>query len=199
MKDKVTNVLIVGVGGQGTLLAGRILARAALLAGADVKMSEVHGMAQRGGSVVTQVRFGPRVYSPLIRLGEADAVLASEKLEALRLMPYLRRGGRLIVNNLAINPLPVLIKAAAYPHQEAAAISGQVENSFFIDATATAEQLGEPRAANLVLLGALAASLDLPEAAWQEAIADLIPPRLQEVNRQAFAAGRAAVKAAASE
>lgn len=199
MTDKVTNVIIVGVGGQGTLLSSRILAQAALLAGSDVKMSEVHGMAQRGGSVVTQVRFGPRVYSPLIRLGEADVVLAFEKLEALRLMPYLRRGGRLIVNDLAINPLPVLIKAAAYPHQEAAAISRQVENSVLINATVMAEQLGEPRAANLVLLGALAGYLDLPEEVWPEAIAGVIPPRLQEVNRQAFAAGRAAIKAAASE
>lgn len=190
MSGKVTSVLIVGVGGQGTLLSSRILAKAAMLTGADVKMSEVHGMSQRGGSVVTQVRFGPRVFSPLIRMGEADVVLAFEKLEALRLMPYLREGGRLIVNDLAINPLPVLIRAAQYPHPEAAAIRERVPNSVFINATDIAEGLGESRAANLVLLGALADYLDIPENVWQEAIRAVVPEKLQEVNRQAFAAGR---------
>ncbi|NPV89434.1 MAG: indolepyruvate oxidoreductase subunit beta [Firmicutes bacterium] len=189
---KVVNVIIVGVGGQGTLLSSRVLAKAAMLNGFDVKMSEVHGMAQRGGSVVTQVRFGPKVYSPLIRMGEADVVLAFEKLEALRLMPYLAEGGRLIVNDLAINPLPVMIRAAKYPDQEAAAVKEQMKNSCFFNATAIAEGLGEPRAANLVLLGAMARYLDIPEPVWEEAIKATVPAKAQEVNLAAFKAGEKA-------
>jgi indolepyruvate ferredoxin oxidoreductase beta subunit len=187
---KVVNVIIVGVGGQGTLLSSRVLAKAAMLNGADVKMSEVHGMAQRGGSVVTQIRFGPKVHSPLVKMGEADVVLAFEKLEALRLMPYLAPKGRLIVNDLAINPLPVLTRAAKYPEQEAAAVRDQMENSVFFNATAIAEGLGEPRAANLVLLGAMASYMDIPDQVWEAAIKDTVPAKALEVNLSAFREGQ---------
>lgn len=189
---KVVNVIIVGVGGQGTLLSSRILAKAAMLTGADVKMSEVHGMAQRGGSVVTQVRFGTKVYSPLIKPGEADVVLAFESLEALRLMPYLAKNGRLIVNDLAINPLPVLIRAAQYPNQEVTDVKNNMENSLFINATTIAEGLGESRAANLVLLGAMAKFLDIPDPVWDEAIRLTVPAKALEVNLAAFKAGQKA-------
>lgn len=184
-----TSIVIVGVGGQGTLLASRVLATAAIKAGCDVKVTEVHGMAQRGGSVVTQVRFGARVYSPLIPQGEADMVLAFELLEGLRWMPFLKKEGKMIVNLLRLNPLPVLIKAAQYPEDAEKFISETIKDAVFVNANEIATQLGEPRAANMVLLGTLAAFLDLPAAAWQQALAENFSPARLQVNQDAFAAG----------
>lgn len=189
MSKAVVNVVIAGVGGQGTLLASRVLASAAIKAGCDVKVTEVHGMAQRGGSVVTQVRFGSRVYSPLIPQGEADVVLAFELLEGLRWMPFLKKDGRIIVNRLRLNPLPVLIKAAQYPEDAEKFISETVKGAVFVNASEIAAQMGEPRAANMVLLGALAAFLDLPSSAWQQALAENFSPARLPVNQEAFAAG----------
>jgi len=190
----VTNILIVGVGGQGTLLASRVLARAVISTGADVKVSEVHGMSQRGGSVVTQVRFGKEVFSPLIETGAADAILAFEKLEALRWLPYLKEGGRLIINDLAIDPLPVLVGTAKYPEDcidQARAATSKVD---VLNATDLAGAIGEQRAANMVLLGALSCYLDIADQHWIAAITETVPAKAREMNIKAFEAGRAASK-----
>jgi len=190
----ITNVLIVGVGGQGTLLASRVLAQAAVAAGADVKVSEVHGMAQRGGSVVTQVRFGSRVYSPLIQIGQADYILSFEKLEAMRWLPYLKKGGGLIVNDQSIDPLPVLTGAAKYPTDIPKKIGALVDNTTFLDASSIATQLGNVKAANVVLLGVLAAQMNLPLAIWEEALEKAVPAKALALNQAAFKTGYEMVK-----
>jgi indolepyruvate ferredoxin oxidoreductase beta subunit len=190
----ITNVLIVGVGGQGTLLASRILAQVAVAMGTDVKVSEVHGMAQRGGSVITQVRFGSRVYSPLVQLGQADYILSFEKLEALRWLPYLKKGGGLIVNDQTIDPLPVLTGAAKYPTDIPEKIKALVANTTFLNASDIATRLGNVKAANVVLLGVLAGQMDLPMTMWEEALEKAVPAKVLELNREAFKAGLQMVK-----
>lgn len=190
----ITNVLIVGVGGQGTLLASRVLAQAVMATGADVKVSEVHGMAQRGGSVVTQVRFGPKVYSPLIQIGQADYILSFEKLEALRWLPYLKRGGELIVNDQSVDPLPVLTGAAKYPEDIPAKIQAVVEDTIVLDASGIAADLGNVKAANVVLLGVLAGKMNLPLAVWEAALEKSVPAKLLALNQAAFKAGLAQVQ-----
>ncbi|WP_439713425.1 indolepyruvate oxidoreductase subunit beta [Butyricicoccus sp.] len=186
------NVMIVGVGGQGSLLASKLLGHLLLEQGYDVKVSEVHGMSQRGGSVVTYVRFGDAVYSPIIDRGEADFIVSFEKLEAARWMEYLKPGGRVIVNTQEIDPMPVITGAAQYPAdlvEKMRALGAQVDD---MDALALAVEAGSPKAVNLVLMGRLSRYFeDIPEQAWQDAITACVPPKFLELNRKAFALGRA--------
>ena len=186
---KPIDVLMVGVGGQGTILATRVLAQAAQEAGYDIKVSEIHGMAQRGGSVVTQVRLGEKVFSPLIPAGGADVVLAFEKLEGLRLLPALKPGGTIIINEQEIPPVPVLVGAAEYPANIVKYIHTAVSDVVAVDALGIAEKCGNPKAANMVLLGAMARRLPFGLEVWKKALAERIPARLLEVNQAAFAAG----------
>jgi indolepyruvate ferredoxin oxidoreductase beta subunit len=186
---KPVDVLMVGVGGQGTILASRVLAQAALETGYDIKVSEIHGMAQRGGSVVTQVRLGEKVFSPLIPDGGADIVLAFEKLEGLRLLPALKPGGTIIINEQEIPPVPVLVGVAEYPANIVDYIRSVVSNVVAVDALGLAEKYGNPKAANIVLLGVMARRLPFALEVWEKALAERIPARLLEVNRAAFKAG----------
>lgn len=188
-----TNILIVGVGGQGTILASRILSQVVLSAGYDVKVSEIHGMSQRGGSVVTQVRFGEKVHAPIITAGEVDAILAFEQLEAKRWLPTLKEGGTMIVNTQKINPMPVIIGAAKYPNTILADME-KVANVVPLDALGAAIVAGNPKAVNVVLLGVLSARLEdkiqIMEDAWIEALEKSVPPKLLDINMKAFKAGR---------
>ncbi|MZP29702.1 indolepyruvate oxidoreductase subunit beta [Heliobacterium undosum] len=183
------NILLVGVGGQGTILASKILSHVALAQGWDVKMSEIHGMAQRGGSVVTQVRLGEKVYSPIIEPGEADIIVGFEKLEAYRWTHMLRPGGTMIVNDQKIEPLPVLIGAAAYPEGIIEAIGERVNSLTVVPALDLAAKLGNPKAANVVLMGVLASVMDIARETWDAALAARVPARFLELNQRAFAAG----------
>ncbi len=187
----VTSVMIVGVGGQGTLLTSRVLARVAVKLGHDVKVSEVHGMAQRGGSVVTQVRFGPKVYSPIIKRGDADILLAFEKLEAARWLDYLRRGGLLVVNDERVDPLPVMSGEAKYPDDIAEKLCKAVPNSVLVDATEIAVRCGNAKAANMVMVGLLSSVMGLAFELVEESIRELVVPSVLELNLRAFHEGRA--------
>jgi indolepyruvate ferredoxin oxidoreductase beta subunit len=189
-----TNVLMAGVGGQGVLLASETLALAALSAGLSVKQSEVHGVAQRGGSVVSHVRFGARVHSPLVRTGTAHVLYASERLEALRYAHALAPGGAVVMDNRAIRP--ILLPGAPqtdYPDDVAGFLRSKGVCVIVVDAVDTAVGLGDKRCANVVLLGALANRLPLGEDAWAAALEQRFPAAALERNRRAFAAGRAAV------
>ena len=183
-----TNIMIVGVGGQGTLLASRILGGAVIRMGHDVKVSEVHGMSQRGGSVVTYVKFGQKVHSPIIGEGEADIILAFELLEAYRALPSLRTGGRLIVNDQRINPMPVITGAAQYPENILDKLSAKVDTTA-VDALALAKEAGSIKAVNVVLIGVMAKSTDIPYDVWVETIKTTVPPKFLEVNLKAFDLG----------
>jgi len=182
------NVIIAGVGGQGILLSSRVLGQLAMDARMDVKVSEVHGMSQRGGDVVTHVRIGERIFSPLIEEGAADAVIAFEQLEALRALPFLMQGGFIVVNTQKIAPMPVLTKAAAYPEGilEKIASHGAL---VALDAQAIAVECGAPRAVNIVLLGAFARRMHMDKERWQSAIVKSVPPATRQANQQAFLAG----------
>jgi len=190
------NFLLAGVGGQGTILASNVLADVALATGLDVKKSEVHGMAQRGGSVNTHVRWDPeRVYSPLIGRGEADLLLVFEEAEALRYVEYLKPGGTAVVNRQTIKPITVTSGGASYPTEEELrqVYRGITDRFYLVDGAAIAQELGNPRVANVVLLGAIAALLDVPEETWLRVIEARVPPRYLEQNHQAFLRGREAV------
>ena len=184
------NIMIVGVGGQGTLLASKLLGRLLLDQGYDVKVSEVHGMSQRGGSVVTYVRYGEKVYSPVIDKGEADFIVSFELLEAARWMEFLRPDGRIITNTQQINPMPVITGAAEYPRDLVEKMTAAGAKVDAMDALALAEQAGSSRAVNLVLMGRLSQYFDLPEEAWQQAITRSVPEKFLEMNRMAFHLGR---------
>ncbi|MEG1254719.1 indolepyruvate oxidoreductase subunit beta [Clostridium sp.] len=188
MKE-VKSILFIGVGGQGTILASKILTEGLLRNGYDVKMSEVHGMAQRGGSVTTQVRFGEKVYSPLIEKGKADAIVAFEKSEALRAVSYLKDGGHLIVNDYEIHPVPVLIGQEKYPEGINDALKNSVENTVIVDAAKIAKDLGNIKAQNVVLLGALLKALDIKEVNWEDVVSSLVPAKAIELNKKALVAG----------
>ncbi|WP_461614640.1 indolepyruvate oxidoreductase subunit beta [Clostridium sp. Marseille-QA1073] len=188
MKE-VKSILFIGVGGQGTILASKILSEGLLRHGYDVKMSEVHGMAQRGGSVTTQVRFGEKVYSPLIEKGKADVIVAFEKSEALRALPYLKEGGHLVVNDYEIHPVPVLIGAENYPENVIGSLKEKVENLVTLNAAKIAEDLGNIKAQNVVLLGALLKALNLDEIDWEDVVSSLVPSKAIELNKQALKAG----------
>ena len=186
------NIMIVGVGGQGSLLASKLLGHMLLEQGYDVKVSEVHGMSQRGGSVVTYVRFGEKVYSPIIDKGEADFIVSFEKLEAARWMEYLKPGGRIIVNTQEVDPMPVITGAATYPTdliEKMRALGAQVDD---MDALSIATEAGSSKAVNLVLMGRLSRYFEeVSEQAWQDAIDACVPAKFLELNHKAFAMGRA--------
>ena len=187
------NVTLVGVGGQGTILVSDLLALAALHAGREVKKSEIHGMSQRGGSVVSQVRYGERVFSPIIPDGETDALVAFERTEALRFAHLARPGGVLLVNDLEKPPVTVSIGAQP-PVEKADERLAAYPGLCLVDAQSLAEKAGNPRTANVALLGALSAFLDIPEDAWDAALRERVPARFLDVNLRAFALGRDAVK-----
>ena len=191
MTMETKNMMIVGVGGQGTLLASKLLGRLLLGKGFDVKVSEVHGMSQRGGSVVTYVRWGEKVYSPIIDRGQADAILSFELLEAARWTEYLKPGGRLITNTQQINPMPVITGAARYPEGLEGKLRALGIDLDAVDALSLAEEAGSSKAVNIVLLGRLSRWFDFTEAEWLEAIEQSVPPRFLELNKKAFALGRA--------
>ena len=182
------NIMIVGVGGQGTLLASRILGNAIISQGYDVKLSEVHGMSQRGGSVVTYVKFGEKVYSPIIDLGEADIILAFEKLEAYRYLPYLKKGGKMIMNAQETASMPVIIGAAKYPEGLSEKIAAAADLCQ-VDALAIANALGNVRVVNVVLIGVMAKNTEIPYDTWIETIKATVPPKALDVNLKAFDAG----------
>jgi len=179
------NILIAGVGGQGTLLASRVLGNYAILSGLDCKLSEVHGMAQRGGSVVTYVRMGEKIYSPIIDEGGADVLLAFEKLEALRYSPIVKKDGFIIFSMQEIMPMPVVIGAALYPDK----IEDKLENGIAVDAMEIAKKAGNVRVANTVMLGVLVKKLNLDYNMAEKALIMSIPEKTVEVNEKAFLMG----------
>ncbi|MBQ7679612.1 MAG: indolepyruvate oxidoreductase subunit beta [Butyrivibrio sp.] len=191
-RRETKNIMIVGVGGQGSLLASKLLGYLLLHEGYDVKVSEVHGMSQRGGSVVTYVRYGDRVYSPVIDRGEADYIVSFELLEAARWLPYLREGGRIVTNTQQIDPMPVITGAAQYPADLVARMQAAGAQVDAIDCLALAEQAGSAKAVNVVLLGRLSHYFDIPDKAWQEALAALVPQKFLELNQKAFTLGKEA-------
>ena len=184
------NMMIVGVGGQGSLLASKLLGWLLMNRGYDVKVSEVHGMSQRGGSVVTYVRWGEKVYSPIVDKGEADFIVSFELLEAARYLEYLRPGGQIVTSTQQIDPMPVVTGAAAYPEALAEKIRSLGVKVDALDALKLAEEAGSPRAANIVLMGRLSHYFDFDDNVWEEALKACIAPRFLEMNRKAFALGR---------
>ncbi len=187
----IKNILIVGVGGQGTILASKVVAGVVQKMGFDVKVSEIHGMSQRGGSVFTQVRYGQEVTSPIIPLGEADIVLAFEKLEALRWLPYLKPDGIILINDQRLDPMPVITGAVAYPDDALDLIKAQQPHVFVVDAAQKALEAGNIKAANLVLLGLLSKFLDIDKSVWLDVIKETVPAKFLAVNLVAFEAGSA--------
>lgn len=185
------NIMIVGVGGQGTLLASKMLGYVLLNQGYDVKVSEVHGMSQRGGSVVTYVRYGEKVYSPVIDKGEADVILSFEKLEAARWLEYLKPGGKMIVNTQEMEPMPVITGAKVYPDnlvEKMQAAGADVDARDFL---ALANEAGSSKAVNIALMGRLSVYFpEISDEKWQEAIAANVPPKFLELNKKAFELGR---------
>lgn len=192
MQKKAINFLLAGVGGQGTLLASDIVAEVGLRIGLDAKKSEVHGMAQRGGAVVSHVRWGEKVASPLIEKGKVDYFVAQETLEALRWIEYLRPGGTVILNKQNLPPTSTVFGQDVYPDEEKtlAALGEVAGKILYLDAVKVAEELGNRRTANSVLLGALSALLNLDSQDWLAVIEEKVPQRHKEVNRKAFIAGR---------
>lgn len=187
---KTKNVMIVGVGGQGTLLASKLLGRLLLKKGYDVKVSEVHGMSQRGGSVVTYVRYGEKVYSPVVDKGEADFIISFEMLEAARWVEYLKKGGTIVTNTQEINPMPVIIGAAEYPQNLAEKIAEKGINIEAFDALSLAEEAGTSKAVNLVLLGRISKYFDFTDEEWMDAIEKSVPAKFLELNKKAFNLGK---------
>ncbi|HCP15720.1 MAG TPA: indolepyruvate oxidoreductase subunit beta [Peptococcaceae bacterium] len=188
-KDTTVNILIAGVGGQGTVLASKILGHVAMAAGFDVKQSEIHGMSQRGGSVVTHVRYGKKIYSPLVAAGNADVIMAFEELEALRYLPYLKKEGLLIVNQQQMLPMPVIAGNAEYPKNVVEEVTAMGVKVKAASASALAMEQGDARAANVVLLGILARYLDFPMELWQDAIRHTVKEKLIDMNLRAFEVG----------
>lgn len=182
------NIMIVGVGGQGTLLASRILGKVAIKEEYDVKVSEVHGMSQRGGSVFTYVKYGDKVYSPIIDRGEADLILAFEMLEAMRALPYLKKGGKMIANTQKMNPMPVITGAMEYPENIEEKLSAKI-NLQAVDALSLAEKAGTIKAVNVVLIGLLAKSMDVDKNVWIDVIKETVPEKFLDVNIKAFELG----------
>lgn len=183
------NIMIVGVGGQGTLLASRILGRVAQLCDKDVKVSEVHGMSQRGGSVVTYVKMGSRVFSPIIEKGTADIIMAFEELEAYRYIEYLKPDGKYLINAQEINPMPVITGAASYPVDILAKLKQKECEIISVDAFNIAKKCGNIKAVNVVLIGLLAKNTDITKELWLQALEQVVPSKVLEVNLKAFEAG----------
>lgn len=189
-ENEVQNIMIVGVGGQGALLASKTLGQVLLDAGFDVKVSEVHGMSQRGGSVVTYVRYGKKVYSPIIDKGEADYIVSFELLEAARYTEYLKKDGKIVVNTQQIDPMPVITGAAKYPNN---LIQKMQEGGFTVDVLdclSLAKQAGTEKSVNVVLLGRLSKYLEFPQESWISALEKQVKPQFLEINKKAFALGR---------
>lgn len=187
--SNVKSVMIVGVGGQGTLLASRVLGSVMLSQGVDVKVSEVHGMSQRGGSVVTYVRYGDKVYSPIIAQGEADVLLAFEALEAARYLPWLKPEGTVVVNTQQMDPMPVVTGVAEYPKDILGKVREQGVKVVALDALGMAEEAGSSKAVNVVLIGAMAKKLDLPKEVWIDTIKETVPSKFIDMNLKAFELG----------
>ena len=194
MPQKVTNVFIAGVGGQGILLASEILSTVALSRGLDVKKSEVHGMAQRGGSVTSHVRFGRKVYSPIIKQGEVDILLAFEQLEGLRWLNYMKQEGIIVLNDYRINPSAVNLGQMEYPRHIPEIIRKRFDKFYLVGGTKLALELGNIRAANVVLLGVISNLFKMEESAWINAILAKLPSKLHNINKQAFAMGRSQIQ-----
>ena len=184
------NIMIVGVGGQGSLLASKLLGQLLISRGYDVKVSEVHGMSQRGGSVVTYVRYGDRVSSPVIDKGEADFIVSFEELEAPRWLEYLRPGGQIVTSTQQIDPMPVITGAAVYPEgliEKMRAAGARVDA---LDCLSLAREAGSAKAVNIVLMGRLSHYFDLPEEAWMAALEAVVPAKFLALNKKAFALGK---------
>lgn len=190
MNDTVTNILLVGVGGQGILLASEILAETFMLAGFDVKKSEIHGMSQRGGSVVSHVRYGREVFSPTVPEGEGDILFGFELMETCRYLSLMKPGGKVIANDLKIQPPAVLSGQALYPDDLPGLIRSRFPDFLLVDGQRLATEAGNPRAANTVLLGAVSKRLDVPEEFWMKALEKMVPAKALEINRRAFLMGR---------
>lgn len=188
--NMVKNIMIVGVGGQGALLASKTLGQVLLDAGYDVKVSEVHGMSQRGGSVVTYVRYGDKVYSPIIDKGEADFIVSFEMLEAARYVDYLKKDGQIVVNTQQIDPMPVITGAAKYPENLEKTMQAAGIKVDAVDCLSLAEKAGTAKAVNIVLMGRLSRYMDFAEEAWIKAIEKLVKPQFLEMNKKAFVLGR---------
>ena len=184
--------MLVGVGGQGTLLASRILGNVLLSEGFDVKVSEVHGMSQRGGSVVTYIKYGEKVFSPVIEKGEADVIVSFEELEAARYVSYLKKGGRIITNTQQINPMPVIIGSAEYPSDILNKIKAAGAELTALDALSLAETAGSARAVNVVLMGVLSKTMGFAESVWEKALEQCVPAKALEINKKAFELGEKA-------
>ena len=186
------SIMIVGVGGQGSLLASRLLGNVLLAKGYDVKVSEVHGMSQRGGSVVTYVKYGDEVHSPVIEKGEADVIISFELLEAARWVPYLKKGGKLITSTQQLDPMPVITGAAEYPADIVEKLKNMGITVTAVNALALAEQAGNAKASNVVLMGVVASQTDFDDKLWQNAIEQCVPPKFLELNKTAFELGKKA-------
>ena len=198
MNNKTTNVTLVGVGGQGILLTANLLARVAALAGLDVKKSEIHGMAQRGGSVMSSVRFGRRVHSPIVPDGETDVLVAFDRLEALRAAPMLAKGGRALVNDAYLVPVTVSSGQQKDVEDLSGKLAKAIPSALLVDAGAIAREVGNERTANMVVAGALSALVDFPPEVWDKALAETFSgpkAKLLDLNRKAFALGRKAAGA----
>ncbi len=185
-----TNILVAGVGGQGVILASDIMSEVFMEAGYDVKKSEVHGMAMRGGIVTSHFRFGEKVYSPLIKEGEVDILFAFEQLEGLRWINHLRANGKIVMNDHKINHPAVNLGEMEYPKAIPKTIQSKIKNFYLVKGTEIALQLGDVRAANVVLLGAISKFFEVNEDLWLKTILDYLPPKVHELNRKAFSAGR---------
>jgi indolepyruvate ferredoxin oxidoreductase beta subunit len=190
MSRQITNILLVGVGGQGILLASEILSEAAMLAGFDVKKSEIHGMSQRGGSVVSHVRYGREVFSPIIPEGEGDILFGFELMETCRSLSLIKPGGAVVANDLQISPPSVLMGQDTYPAGLVERIRGLFPDFLLVDGQRIARDAGNARAANTVLLGAVSRRLDIDEEFWMRAMEKMVPPKALEVNKKAFLIGR---------
>ncbi|HJV64826.1 MAG TPA: indolepyruvate oxidoreductase subunit beta [Geomonas sp.] len=190
MSDKVTNILLVGVGGQGILLAAEILSETCMLAGFDVKKSEIHGMSQRGGSVVSHVRYGKEVFSPIVPEGEGDILFGFELMESYRSLPLLKEGATVIANDLCIPPPSVLMGQEAYPADLPGKIAQRFPDFLLVDGQQLAIEAGNARAANTVLLGAVSKRMQIEEKYWLEAIEKMVPKKALAVNLKAFEVGR---------
>ena len=184
------SIMIVGVGGQGSLLASKILGRVLLSQGYDVKVSEVHGLSQRGGSVVTYVKYGDKVYSPVIEKGEADIIVSFELLEAARWTSYLKKGGHLITSTQSLDPMPVITGAAQYPDDIISKLESLGIDVIAADALSLAEKAGNAKASNVVLMGLIASKMNFDDSVWKDAITELVPEKFLELNLKAFDLGK---------
>jgi len=194
MKKGTTNVLVAGVGGQGVILASDIMSEVFMEAGYDVKKSEIHGMAMRGGIVTSHFRFGKKVYSPLIKEGEVDILFAFEQLEGLRWINHLRPKGKIIMNDNKVNPPVVNLGDMEYPKGIPETIKAKFKDFYLVKGTEIALQMGDARAANVVLLGAMSKFFEIKEDLWLKTILGVLPPKVHDLNRKAFAAGREQVQ-----